>query len=158
MKYFFLICFSLFSGSLFAQQSETRTQEQDLMRWIFSQIAKTDTIKIERYHFRRGQLRDLQTEFSEKEYAYLVSQLQNVPETWETGLSEKAVITQIKPGNKYYTFTTPLFSSDGQYAVYVKEYRCGNLCGEGNIIVLHKTNTGWEIDNKKLKKIYTWVF
>ena len=128
------------------------------MRWIFSHRTNTDTIKLERYRFRKGQLLDLKKEFPENEYAFLVAQLKNAPATWQSALSEKAIITEVKPGNKYYSYSTPLLTSDGQYAVCVKEYRCGNMCGEGNIIVLRKTKEGWEIDDKKLKSRYTWVF
>src|SRR5690348_13054134 len=115
MKYIFLSCFILFSGELFAQNAENRTHEQEIMRWIFSQRATTDTIKLERYRFRKGQLLELQKEFPENEYAFLVGQLKNAPATWQAGWSEKAIITEIKPDNKYFSYSTPLFTSDGQH-------------------------------------------
>src|SRR5688572_19510337 len=108
MKYIFLLCFSLVCCPSFAQNAENRTQEQEIMRWIFSQRASSDTIKIERYRFRKGQLLELQKEFSENEYAFLVGQLKNAPATWQPAFSEKAIISEIKPGNKYYCYSTPL--------------------------------------------------
>lgn len=46
--------------------------------------------------------------------------------------------------NGYYAISTPIFTNDLQFAVVRLGYYCGNLCGEGCVILYQKKGSRWE--------------
>jgi hypothetical protein len=56
-------------------------------------------------------------------------------------------------GNGIFTFSSALFSEDGQKAVFYYEYVCGGKCGVGEIVTMQLKEARWKIVNM----INVWI-
>ena len=75
--------------------------------------------------------------------------------TGEGGFSAKweAFFRRFAPARAYNTISRPGFDAARRNAVVATGTICGGRCGQGRLIVLEKTSTGWRIVNR----VDTWV-
>lgn len=56
-------------------------------------------------------------------------------------------------GRGFYTFSMPIFFRNETYCLFYSVYNCGNLCGEGHLILYRKENNKWVA----LKTYCNWI-
>lgn len=53
----------------------------------------------------------------------------------------------------FWTFSHVAFDRSGSWAVFYAALSCGSLCGEGNYVVMKRSETGWTV----AKRIPLWI-
>ena len=103
----------------------------------------------------------LDTIFARKDIDFFGSQLQSMlPETkWKSSFKNAVLVDSAehiahrRVKHIVYRYSLPLFSHDRKYAIVIKTFYCGMLCGGGGYYIYRKTNdNNWSL----VKTINEW--
>ena len=115
------------------------------------EFQKTELINRDKRYNR--ELEKITELFSESDFEFMKEQFNSEQKKKWTFNAEKGNIDD-NPKKNYYSFSIPLFNEKYDKSIIYSEFGgCGNLCGEGEILVYVKTNNKWKL----YKSIPLWI-
>jgi hypothetical protein len=106
-------------------------------------LSKTD---YQYYDYLYSRHNDVDSLFNQSERDYFLEQIKGIKDTSWNHKIPGANIKKWKSPKDVYTYSIPLFSTNGKYVMIKKSFYCGNVCAYGGIYLYRKVNSNnWEL-------------